>query len=79
MHKQHQTCMYENKTPATVNKCKEKNRTARTQTKMHDNRKSPQNGNSEQLKNLNLRTKKSLSKTKCTQNGRSEGSLKIKL
>ena len=39
--------MHENKTPATVNKCKEKNRTARAQTKMHDNRKSPQNGNSE--------------------------------
>ena len=36
--KQHQTCMHENKTPATVNKCKEKTKTARTQTKVHDNR-----------------------------------------
>ena len=41
--KQPQTCMHENKTPATINKCKEKTKTARTQTKMHDNNKSPQN------------------------------------
>ena len=56
--KQHQTCMYENKTTTTVNKYKEKTKTARTQTKMHDNRKSRQNGNSDQLENLNLRSKK---------------------
>ena len=31
--KQHQTCMYENKTATTVNKYKEKTKTARTQTK----------------------------------------------
>ena len=59
--------MYQSKTVVTVNKCKHKNRNARTQTKMHDNRKSAQNGKSEQLENLNLRTKKSLGNTKCVQ------------
>ena len=64
----HQTCMYQSKTIVTVKKCKHKNRNARTQTKMHDNRKSAQNGKSEQLENLNLRTKKSLGNTKCDLN-----------
>jgi len=67
MHKQHQTCMYQSKTVVTIKKCKHKNRNARTQTKMHDKRKSTQNGKPEQLENLNLRTKKSLENTKCVQ------------